>query len=113
MGLFKAVATLSVLPSFVHGLHLKLDSDLTGFVGGQGILNTAHLPFELKKRLRNELSSPHHQTEGVPGLKVGVVDSGASAICRGSKDSFLPGTHGADLTETKQGGIAGGLDIQG
>ena len=81
MNLFKAVAMLSVLPLFVHGAHLKLESDLVGFVGGQGILNTAHLPVELKKHLRNELSSPHHQTEGAPGLTVGVVDSGASVIC--------------------------------
>ena len=69
------------------------------------------MPPELKTHLRKELTSPHHQTEGVSGLKVGVANTRASMICLSNKDCFLPGTCRVDEAKTKLGGIAGGLQI--
>ena len=53
MDLFKKITMVVMLPVFVHGSQVSLESDLSTYVGTagftKGILNTKRLPAELKQ----------------------------------------------------------------
>ena len=113
--LFRAIALLVLLPTFVRASQAALESDLKGFVGaagkGKGFLNTRKLPSALMQRVREDLAATSRSEESIAGLEVGIADTGASAICLSDKAKFVPGTHVEEASTAKLGGIAGGLSI--
>ena len=110
--LSKALKLMACLPSFVVNGRDLLSRDLQAYVSSSG-LKTTELSDELKAKVRNDLAWYPRELEGVPGLKVAVCDSGASAICKKDKNDFLPGTYKKLDTPKTMGGIAGGLEVLG
>ena len=63
----------------------------------------------LERPSGNDLAKCPSNNGGIPGLKMAVMDSGASAICMKSKDSFLVDNHEELQKPISLGGIVSGL----
>ena len=63
----------------------------------------------IEKPGKNDLLKCPRNDGGIPGLKMAVVDSGASAICMKSHNSFMVNTHQEQQLHISSGGIVSGL----
>ena len=102
----------ATLPVFLTGAHQTLATELHGFIGIQGF-HGGQLPPDLTACLKADLDHNPCDLEGIPGLKVGVADTGASSICRKDQHNFLPDSYELLTSPITIGGIAGGVPIVG